>query len=85
MVVEVDAADPDGLGGDGGDLVAADDIGAAPRPATLRSGADYSKDEVIEILGALADAEALLAFHGDPNGAAAMASLFDLVERRLVN
>ncbi|HVX20219.1 MAG TPA: hypothetical protein VHB02_02615 [Acidimicrobiales bacterium] len=79
-----------GRGGDGGrrsvgGRLAATDRGGAgsPPPARLRPSVCYTKDEVIEVCGALALAEVVLARLGCRVEADRMAAVFDLVEGRL--
>jgi len=57
--------------------------GGAPAPVTFRPSVRYSKDEVVEICGALAMAEVVLARLGRPIEAGRLAAVFDLVEGRL--
>ena len=56
----------------------------APQPVRLGPWVRFRKDEVFEICGALALAEAVLARSGHEVEAARMASVFELVEGGLV-
>jgi hypothetical protein len=58
--------------------------GPSPQPLRLRPWISYRKEEVFEICGALALAEALLSRSGREVDASRMAAVFDLVEAGLV-
>jgi hypothetical protein len=56
----------------------------SPPPARFAARVDFLKNEVFEICGALALAESLLARLGLPGEAAYLATVFDVVEGRLI-
>jgi hypothetical protein len=58
--------------------------GGPPTPARFAAQVGFLKNEVFEICGALALAESLLARLGLPGEAAYLATVFDVVEGRLV-
>ena len=58
--------------------------GGPPPPARFAPRVDFLKNEVFEICGALALAESLLERLGLPGEAAYLATVFDVVEGRLV-
>jgi hypothetical protein len=58
--------------------------GGPPEAARFAARVDFLKDEVFEICGALALAESLLVRLGRPGEAAFLATIFDVVEGRLV-
>jgi hypothetical protein len=70
------------------DVVAGDGLlhsaGGPPTPARFAARVGFLKNEVFEICGALALAESLLARLGLPGEAAYLATVFDVVEGRLV-
>jgi hypothetical protein len=58
--------------------------GGLPPPARFAARVAFLKNEVFEICGALALAESLLARLGLPGEAAYLATVFEVVEGRLV-
>jgi hypothetical protein len=58
--------------------------GGPPPPARFAARVDFLKEEVFEICGALALAESVLSRLGLRGEAAYLASVFDIVEGRLV-
>jgi hypothetical protein len=58
--------------------------GGPPAAARFAAQVGFLKDEVFEICGALALAESLLVRLGRPGEAAYLATVFDVVEGRLV-
>jgi hypothetical protein len=59
-------------------------LGGPPSAARFAARVDFLKDEVFEICGALALAESVLVRLGRPGEAAYLATVFDVVEGRLV-
>ena len=57
--------------------------GEPPAPVAIRPWVRYPKDDVFEVCGALALAEALLDRYGHREEAAHMAAVFDVVEAGL--